>query len=113
MRRRSSRLLISFLVVVAAACGDTEGGGAPDSSLRPDPWATLEGQFLESCAQQTPAGHGAAVADYCACVFGETVEFYGTPEMFTEAGVLDGGHGFTLEPLLEPAAAGCADLHLN
>ena len=74
---------------------------------------TVEVEFLDSCAQQTPAGYGTAVAAYCACVFGETVEFYGTPEMFTDAGVLDGEHGFTLEPLLESAADGCAELHLS
>ena len=70
-------------------------------------------EFLDACAVQTPAGYGTAVATYCACVFVETVEFYGTPEMFTEAGVLDGDHGFTLEPLLESAADGCAELHLS
>jgi len=112
MRRRTSRLLIAAPAIVAAACGDI-GGEAPERSLRPDPWASVEVDFLDSCAQQTPVGYGAAVADYCACVFGETVEFYGTPETFTDAGVLEGDHGFTLEPLLESAADGCAELHLG
>ena len=117
MRVDSSRILIAVVAAALAigACGDARDGTASSGDDSSDPWAAIESEFLQRCAQEedSTGSDDDRVADYCRCVYLETVEFYGTPEAMVDANAGRPSGGLTTDPLLEPAFAGCADAHLN